>query len=448
MISVMDSTDSYLTRFMEIEKAATGSGEAWLLPTRKAAFARFSELGFPTIRDEEWRFTNVSAIAEGGYEPCAMEAGARVTGEELSPFAAGDLGEQLLVFVNGRFEPSLSHCEQLDAGLSLANLGDSILADGPALEPFLARHAAFDGQAFTALNTAMFEDGAVVRVAKNSVVGRPVHLLYVSTAAASSTEQPFATFPRNLIVAEENSQVTVVETYLGIGQVSSLTNTVTEIVGEAGSTVEHFKIIRESIDTHHMADLHITQGRGSRVSSLVATFGGSIVRNDINANLDGEGGNCTLNGLSMIGGQQHVDNHLRVIHAEPHCDSWEYFKGIYDGSAVGVFSGRIIVRKDAQKTDAKQTNKSLILSKNARAESKPQLEILADDVKCTHGVTIGQVNPDEVFYLMTRGVDESAARRILVRAFAQEGLDRVSVPALREQLEALIGERLLEFFSG
>lgn len=441
MISVKDSTDSYEARFCAIEQAAMGGDDAWLLPTRKAAFARFGELGFPTVKDEEWRYTNVAAVAETVFDSGPV-AGASVTGDELASVTGGELSALLLVFVNGRFSEALSHLGRLPAGLSVTNLGKALCDDRAGLEPFLARRASVESQAFTALNTAMFEDGAVVRVARGAVIPDPIHVLYVSTAA----DRPFATFPRNLLLAGENSQVTMVETYLGLGDIASLTNAVTEIVCEDGGVVDHYRVIRESMQAYHMSDLHVHQGRGSRVSSLVATFGGALVRNDVNAVLAGEGGTCTLNGLSLIGGDQHVDNHLRVDHAKPNCDSREYYKGVLHGRSRCVFSGRIIVRKDAQKTDAKQSNKSLLLSDHARVESKPQLEILADDVKCTHGATIGQVSKDEIFYLRTRGVDETAARRILVWAFAQESVDAVHVPALREQLTGLIDERLTEFF--
>ena len=282
------------------------------------------------------------------------------------------------------------------------------------------------------------EDGAFVYVPKGKVVVEPIHLLFLTTAS----ERALVTHPRNLIVAEPSSQVTVVETYAGLGDGVYFTNAVTEIIARENSVIDHYKIVREGGAAFHMATLQLHQERSSTVDAHTVCLGGILVRNDINTVLDGEGCECTLNGLYLVIGKEHVDNHLVVDHASPHCNSREFFKGILDGHGRGVFSGRIIVRKDAQKTDAKQTNRSLLLSQDARVESKPQLEILANDVKCTHGATIGQVSEEALFYLRSRGLSKEAARSLLVFAFAGECLDRVRIKPLRAQLETLLLARL------
>jgi len=269
-------------------------------------------------------------------------------------------------------------------------------------------------------------------------VEQPIHILHVSTV----TRSPSVTHPRNLIVVEANSQVAIAETYAGLGEGVYLTNTVTEVIAEDNAVVDHCKVVVEGPRAYHMSTFQVHQYRDCTTAAHAFMMGGSLTRNDINATLDGEGGHCTLSGLSMLDGTQHVDNHLRVEHAKPHCDSREYFKNVLDGASRGAFSGRIIVHKDAQKTDAKQSNMSLLLSDKAQADSKPQLEIFADDVKCTHGATIGQIDKDAVFYLRSRGLSERDARGMLVYAFALERIVHVRPELLRTHVEGLAFAKL------
>jgi Fe-S cluster assembly protein SufD len=437
MIDLETSKDHYASQFEELEKRSAGREDVWLLPLRKAAIARFAELGFPGTRHEEWRYTNVAPIAKSEFEPASADL-KTVTREQLSPFVFGDPDPILLVFVNGFFNEALSSLAALPKGVRVGSLATAVKQDVPLLEPHLGRHAAFDDQAFVALNTALMQDGALVHLGRNVVADRPIHLLFFSTAS----ERPYASHPRVLILADPNSQAAIVEHYAGADEGTYFTNPVTEIVACENAVIDHYKVERESEEAFHVSTTQIHQYKSSAVSSHTISLGGRLVRHDLNAVLDEEGCDCTLNGLYMINGNQHVDNHLRVVHARPHCTSREFFKGILDGRARGVFTGRIIVCPDAQKTDGKQTNMNLLLSEEAQVESKPQLEIFADDVKCTHGATIGQVDKDALFYLRSRGLADDAARSMLIYAFARESLEHIQVEGLRTQLEQLLFERM------
>ncbi len=417
--------DPYLAEF---ERVRPG-GPAWLQDIRARALARFSELGFPTTREEEWRFTSVAPIAERPYR-LAPDGASGVTAADLAPVLFGDRVARL-VFVNGRYAPGLSDVSGLPAGVEVADLGAALASRPEAVEPHLTRLAGV-GQAFTALNTAFFEGGALVAVPAGAVVEAPIHLLFVSAPSGTRT----VSHPRVLIVAGENSQVRVVESYAGVGDGEYLTNAVTEIAAGANAVVDHYKVQREAARGCHVGSLHVALARSANVTSCSIALGAALARNDVVGVLQGEGAECTLNGLYLVDGSRLVDTHTTIDHAQPHCDSHEVYKGILSGHGRGVFNGKIIVRPDAQKTDAKQTNRALLLSDDAQINTKPQLEIFADDVKCTHGAAIGQLDDDAIFYLRSRGLDLDQARTILIQAFAGDILGRIRVEPLRERLEA------------
>jgi Fe-S cluster assembly protein SufD len=308
------------------------------------------------------------------------------------------------------------------------------------MEPHLARHANLENQPFVALNTAFLADGAFVFLPRNAVVEEPIHLLFVSTGAAA----PTVSHPRALLVAGENSRATIVESYSGQNDGIYFTNAVTEAVLGENAVIDHYKLNRESEQAYHLATMQVQLERSANFSSHSVTLGGGIVRNDVNAYLGGEGITCTLNGVYLANGRRLVDNHTTIDHAMPHCESHEFYKGILDDRAHGVFNGKIYVRQDAQKTDAKQTNQTLLLSKEATINTKPQLEIFADDVKCTHGATVGQLSEEAVFYLRSRGIGAAEARALLIYAFASDIVSRIKVEPLREQLDAVLLARLLE----
>jgi Fe-S cluster assembly protein SufD len=353
----------------------------------------------------------------------------------LEPLAEGAAAR--LVFVNGRLSARLSSLGELPAGVIVASLAEALEKAPDKVEPWLGQHARFDDHPFVALNTAFLRDGALVWVPRGVIVEKPIHLMFVSSSTGT---EPIVTFPRNLFVAGENSQVTLVETYAGEG--AYFTCPVTELVAGPASVVDHYKVQIESREAFHMATFQIEAERSCTPSSHSISIGGALVRNDVNAVLDGEGIDCILNGLYLAEGRQVIDNHMRVEHAKPHCASHELYKGVLDGAARSVFNGLIHVHPGAQKTDAKQSNRNLLLSSSAIANSNPQLEIFADDVKCTHGSTVGQLDEDAIFYLRSRGIGQEAARSLLTYAFASDIVERIKVEPVRRDLEEFLFARL------
>lgn len=428
--------DSYLETFSQFENGAAGNGAGWLRSIRRGAIARFSELGFPTTRDEDWRFTNVAAIADTSFS-LPQDGRVELGPQALEPFRFSGSACSQLVFVNGRYVPRLSWQRALPEGVQIHSLAHALTNDPGVLEPHLARYADYQHDAFCALNTAFMEDGAFISIAPGTVLEEPIYLLYVTSATV-----PTINHPRNLIIAGDGSQATVVEDYLTLSGGVHFSNVITEVVVGENSVLSHYQIERESTEAFHVSTLRVQQGRNSSVASHSVLLGGALVRNNIHPVMAGEGGDCLINGLFMAAGRQHIDNYMKVEHASPHCGSRQFYNGILDGQSRGVFHGRIVVHKVAQKTDAKQTNRNLLLSEEAQIDTKPQLEIYADDVKCTHGATIGQMDEDAIFYLRSRGIAETSARDILLSAFAGECLERMKLEPLRKHLEALITQWL------
>jgi Fe-S cluster assembly protein SufD len=437
--TAIQNTDHYLETFTAFEKQTRGEDPRWLEKLRETALARFFETGFPTTRDEDWRFTNVSAIARTPFR----RAGNKPT--ELSPadLAAWKITTSTaqLVFVDGQFVAGLSALDGLTKGLTVSGLKHQIRRHPEVVEAHLGRYVDIHRDPFPALNTAFAEDGAYVHIARGTVVSAPIHLLFVST----TRDTPEMTHPRNLVVVEDEGQVTVIEEYISLGSGSVLSNGVTELVAGESANVRHHMIVREQQEAFHISTLRIEQARSATVSSHSLLLGGGLVRNNVHPVLRGEGGECLINGLFVGNGHQHLDNYMLVEHAGPHSSSRQFYNGILDEHAHGVFHGRIVVHKDAQKTDAKQTNRNLLLSDDAQVDTKPQLEIYADDVKCTHGATIGQIDENSLFYLQSRGIDRVAARRLLLSAFASECLARMKADAARDHAEQLIHTYLLSF---
>jgi Fe-S cluster assembly protein SufD len=427
-------TDRFVEAFDALEQALPASQPESLRQQRRQAIERFSQLGFPTLRQEEWRFTNVGPIARMPFSlDVTVDA---VTAGSIERFSYE--GTVQLTLVNGRFVPELSDLEDLPEGIVVCSMDEALDKHPEKVEPHLGRLASFEDHPFVALNTAFYRDGIFIWVPRNQVVEQPINLVLVGSPSA----EPIAFFPRNLIVGGESSQVTVVEQYVTVGEGAYLTAPVTEIVAEDNAVVDHYKLQRESTEAFHMATFQLQLGRDSNVASHSISWGGGLVRNDVNAVLDGEGGEATLNGLYMVEGTQLVDNHMRVDHVAAHCDSHELYKGILEGKARAVFNGRIYVHHGAQKTDAKQTNRNLLMSPDALCNSNPQLEIFADDVKCTHGSTVGQLDETAIFYLRSRGIGEEAARSLLTYAFAADIVERIKVGAVRQDLEEFLFRRL------
>jgi Fe-S cluster assembly protein SufD len=428
MSSVVEQTGAgSVGRYVaEFEAAADRrpAGPAWLEARRREALERFTALGLPTTRDEEYRFTNVGPITSTEF---ARAADASVDRAAIVEHLYGHAVAAEIVFVNGRFAASLSTIGAAAGGVVAGRLADHL--ESTDVQSLGA--VAGPDSAFTALNTALFEDGAIVRVPKNVVLDTPINIVFVTTGGAQAT----VSYPRVLLLAGEHSQAQVIETHVGLGGGVHFSCAVTEVVAAASSRLEHYRVQFERPDGYHYCRLQLQAARSSTFLSYAFSLGGAIVRNDLGAVLGGEGIDCTLNGLYIADGDTLVDNHTTIDHAQPHCASHEVYKGILGGRARGVFNGKIIVRQDAQKTDAKQTNKALLLSGHAQVNTKPQLEILADDVKCTHGATVGQLDSDAMFYLQARGIARGDARALLIRAFAGDLVSRVRFEPLRERLD-------------
>lgn len=430
MITATQAPEKYLEVFEQINNRAADVQPRWLKSVRQDAFARFSETGFPTTHDEDWRFTNVTAVASAPFELAGRDM---VSKEQLKPFGASEFA-CCLIFVNGLFSGQLSTLPPLPKAVTVGSLAAQIENDPASLELHLGRYLNTQRDAFAALNTALIEDGVYIHVPRGIVVETPIYVLYLTVPGTT----PTMNHPRNLIVAEESSHVTIVEDYVSLGEGITFSNTATELVAGDNANVSHYMIVREGDQAYNFSTLRIQQGRHANVTTHSLLLSGALVRNNVHPVLAGEGSECLINGLFMANGRQHMDNYMLVEHASPHCDSRQFYNGILNGHSHGVFHGRIIVHKDAQKTDAKQTNRNLLLSDDAQIDTKPQLEIYADDVKCTHGATIGQVDENALFYLRSRGLDEAAARHVLLLAFANECLDRMNSPQVREHLEKLV----------
>lgn len=433
MLELTDIKDHYLDAFSRFEKELEADEHSPLHRLRETAIGRFAELGFPTARDEEWRFTSLAPLTRVSFRRASTSVPSNLTSSKLDQLTYGSWDCHRLVFVNGALARELSDVPST-LRMVLTSLREALDHNPSAVEPYLAKYADNEDHAFVALNTAFLHDGSFVNIPKDCVVEKPIHLVFVSVPG----REPMTAHPRSLIVAGVNSQATIVESYVSLGDGGAFTNAVTEVVLQENAGIDHYKIQRENSQTFHVATLQVQQGRSSRFSSHSITTGGALARNDVNAVLDAEGCECTLNGLYMATGKQLIDNHTRIDHAKPHCTSHELYKGILDGQARGVFNGKIYVHEDAQKTDAKQTNKTLLLSEDAVINTKPQLEIFADDVKCTHGATVGQLAKEAIFYLRSRGIGREDARSLLTFAFANDIIGRIKVEPIRTHLEEVL----------
>jgi Fe-S cluster assembly protein SufD len=428
--------DHYMDAFDRLRKGS--AKRSWTLPLREKAIERFAEIGFPTLREEEWRKTSVAPILGVPFQPQARYTANGFTARALERYTFEPWECTHLVFINGHYAPELSRLRPLPEGAIVEPMSQALERRRGEIEPHLARRAGEGAHAFAALNTAFMQDGAYVRIADGVSVEEALHLLFISTGSG----EPVVSYPRNLIVAGKGSRVSVVESYVGPHHDLYFTDAVTEIVAGEDARVDHTRLQRESGKAFHVAVLQADLGRYARLGSWNVSLGGALVRTDLNTLLGAEGAEVRLDGLYITGGSQHVDNHTLIDHAAPGCTSNELYKGVLDDRSRGVFDGRIIVRKDAQKSDAHQTNKNLLVSEDALVDTTPRLQILADDVKCTHGATIGQIDEDAMFYLRTRAISEEAARNLLIQAFVSEVLHGMRIDPIRAGLECLLFTRL------
>ena len=429
-------TEQYVADFRAFAGNGAGSAPSWLKEIREGAITRFAELGFPTMKQEEWRFTSVAPIAETRFMLPHVPRSSLPHPRDIEPLLLGR--GPTIVFIDGQVAPELSSAAGLPAGVQLTSLA-AALQVGPVGElarQHLAGYARWRESAFAALNTAFLADGAFVYVPAQTVLEQPLEVLFVATAQGN--EGPTVSHPRSLIVIEPGAQAVVVESYVALAEGVYWTNAVTEVVVGDGARAEYYRVQREGRRAYHVATTHSQQGRDSFLGLHAVTLGGLLARHDIHTVLDGAGAELVLNGLYMLGRTQHADHHTVIDHAKPHCASHEFFNGVLDQRAHGVFTGRIIVRPGAQRTDSKQTNNNLLLSTEARADSQPQLEIYADDVKCTHGSTVGPLDQTAVYYLRSRGLSPETARSLLTYGFAAEILGRMQRADLRDHLDRLV----------
>ena len=434
------SHQEYLSRFNDLENDLAADGPAWLHEIRRRALDRFAELGFPTARrgNEKWKYTNVGPIAR---ETFSLRTDGSQNGLTRAAFAENGLlqdGQTALVFVNGRYSDALSTPGAQSNGVRVAKLAEAARSEGDLVEAHLGRYASVDGDGFTALNTAFMQQGAFVHIPDGETLESPLNILFLSTDG----DEPLVSFPRVLVVAGAESKATIIESYVGLGNNRYFTNAVAEIAVGEGADVDHYRVLAETENAFHVGVERVYQAANSTFTSGTFQKGPALGRYDLSVHLDGPDAKCDLKGLYLTSGDQHMDNLINIDHARPNGTSRLYYKGILDGKSRAVFGGTVLVRKDAQKTDALQSDKNLVLSPDAEVDTKPALFIYADDVKCGHGATAGNIDRETVFYMRSRGVDPETASRLLIYGFASEIIDTVRVDELRTRLESMFLESL------
>jgi Fe-S cluster assembly protein SufD len=420
------ATNNYLASLLAGRPQAAPSPLAWFNDLRAHAVDRVGALTVPTTHDEEWRFTDISPLTKIPFQPAYNAA--QVDPEDLERFALPEAGARL-TFIDGVYVPQLSFN---NAGIAVENIADGLSKHGAAIQAHLGQHAAFDANAFAALNTAFLNDGALILVPRNMAIAAPLHLLFIAT------QKEAASYPRCLVVAESGSAITLVEDFVALQDAAYFTNAVTEIAIADNASVNHVRVQREGAQAFHIANCAVSLAHASRYQSVSVAFGARISRYNLNVLQSAEGAECAIDGLALINNSQLADTHTCIDHAKPHGTSRQQHKCIVDGSAHAVFNGKIMVRQGAQLTNSSQSSRNLLLTAKARVDTKPQLEIFADDVKCAHGATVGQLDADEVFYLKSRGLSDAAARNLLTYAFGAEIIDRIPVASLKHHLEQTV----------
>jgi Fe-S cluster assembly protein SufD len=429
--------------FDALEKVINGHKSKPIHKIRKQAIELFKKTGMPSPSDEEWKYTNISEISSNNFK--LSQRPTELKQDQISSYFAGGAENPRVVFVDGKFSAELSNAfaeENKIAGLKISQFS-SVLEDPAAFKEFYSSINLKDEnfeteQAIVALNTSFAAEGLGINIAPQTAIPGFLHLMFVTSSAQSDVFSPI----RIMLSAAKGSSVSILESHIGLGTQNYFSAPVTEISAAENSEVNYFKIGLESENAYHLGNIMLRQERDSRTNLMFFTTGGKLVRNEVRVKIDGSNANASINGLTVLDNLQHVDNHTVIDHALPHSESREKIKGIYAGKSKGVFNGTIIVRKDAQKTNAYQSNQTVLLSKDASIDSKPQLKIWADDVKCTHGATVGQLDEDALFYLRSRGLDKNTARNLLVHAFASEVLTEIKEEKIKAYLEIRLGEKL------
>ncbi len=429
------AVEHYAREFARVGQDLPGAKIPIIADYRGQAMARFYQTGFPSSRLENWKYTDVAPIARGAFR-LATAADRRLEGDLLHSLRFVDLSCHELVFVNGQYAPQFSNTDGLPNGASARSLAQVLAGEPELFHDYVRYRPTAEALSFDALNSAFVSDGLLLTLAPGTTLEKPVHLLFVSAPA----ETALVSHPRVIIEAAEGCRVRVLESYRNVSECGNFTNAVTEIRAGAGSVLEHYKILDEGAGGYHIGRLSISQGAGSHVMSHAIAFGAALARSDIQVTLDGEGAEVTLNGLYLVEGREHVDFHTRIDHVKPSTRSRELYKGVLNGAGRGVFNGKVVVHKGAQKADAALSNKNLLLSKHAEANTKPELEIYADDVACSHAATVSQLDENELYYLRSRGIDKQVGLALLTYAFADEVIARIQMEPVRHALEqALLG---------
>jgi Fe-S cluster assembly protein SufD len=433
-LELLKEKNLFASAFRDFIETGAANEPAWLRLLRQKSFARFEQIGFPTVKDEDWKYTNVAPIAKADLAPAFQNETTGAT--TLQPFIFAEARNSTLVFVNGRYNRELS-ASALPSGAIVLSFADALASEDhePGVREHLERVADENQNGFTALNSA-FGDGVMIFLPANVKVESPIHLLLISDDQAS------ASFPRVLFVAKENSSATIVENYVSIAPGQYLTNSIIDVRVESGAQLQHYRIQRESPDAFHIATTKAELGAHASYDTTTINLGGAISRHGIDVRMDHEGAECWVDGLYVVDGNQHTDTHSVIDHRQPRCVSHQLYKGILDGKSRAVFNGKVFVRHGAQQTDAKQTNKNLLLSPEARVDTKPQLEIFADDVKCAHGAAVGQLDQDELFYLESRGIPPALAGNMLTYGFAEEVIEKIKIESIKSELDQAVLHRL------
>jgi Fe-S cluster assembly protein SufD len=444
---LVKETNRYEAAFRQARHDPGVNEPAWLQNLRENSFLEFERAGFPDIKQEEWKYTNVTPIAKADFAPVVVSNGTALTRDEgLKQFIYEETRASTLVFVNGMLRRDLSSLAALPDSVVVLDLREALRGGEyeRTLREYLEHPALANG--FAALNTALFTSGLFLKIPRGVNVETPIHLLFMGETRAENP--PPAAFPRVLVVAEENSSATIVESYASPeDDAVYLTNAIVDVSLADGARLEHYKIQRESMGAFHVATTRAELGPNSSYHTTTINFGAALSRHDIRVQMDHEGAECSVDGLYMVDGSQHTDTHSVIDHRQPHCTSHQLYKGILDGKSRAVFNGKVFVRHGAQQTDARQTNKNLLLSTDARVDTKPQLEIFADDVKCTHGAAVGQIDEEEKFYLESRGINPALARNMLTYGFAEEVIEKIGIESIRRALDAAVLNRLRAQFA-
>ncbi|MEO6392129.1 MAG: Fe-S cluster assembly protein SufD [Pyrinomonadaceae bacterium] len=437
MTQVKEKIEDQFVAAFRVGQMARGAEATWLTRLRESALDRFEQLGLPTVRDEEWKYTSPAQIAKTTY---ALATAPAIKRDLVEGYFYPEALESCLVFLNGVFNAEFSSLMGLPDGVVVMNLSTALANETQAavIREHLARGADYNANAFNALNTAFAGDGAYVFIPRGVKVSTPLHLLFLTVPEASSV----ASFPRVLIIGEAQSEATVIESYAGTADGNYLTNAVTEVVLAEGARLSHYKVQNEGAGASHLATTIADLDRDSVYDATTITLGAQLSRHEIAVNLNREGAECWVDGLYIVGDGQHADTHSAIHHTKPHGTSHQLYKGILDGKSHAVFNGKVFVHQDAQQTDAKQTNRNLLLSNTARVDTKPQLEIFADDVKCAHGATVGQLEEEELFYLVSRGLHPELAKNLLTYGFAEEVIAKIKIESIKQQLDEAVLHRL------